>query len=135
MLTVTAPAKINLTLEVLGKRPDGYHEIRTILQTVTLADQFSFTLGESTFFECAHEEWRAEQSLLPRAVALLRETTGYAGGATVRVEKNIPLTSGLGGDSSDAATVLRALNELWHLGLSRKKLAELAARLGSDVPF
>ncbi len=135
MLTELAPAKINLTLEVLGKRLDGYHEIRSVLQTISLCDSLSFQLGRELVFEFRMPDWAAEKSLVSRAARLLQKTTGCAKGATIKVDKRIPLVSGLGGDSSDAAATLRGLNKLWQLDLPQKTLFELAAQLGSDVPF
>jgi 4-diphosphocytidyl-2-C-methyl-D-erythritol kinase len=135
MLMVPAPAKINLTLEVLGKRSDGFHEIRSVLQNVNLCDTLHFQTGQGIVFRSDLPGWSAEQSLVSRAVTLLQETAGGFQGATIEVEKHIPLMSGLGGDSSDAAAVLRGLNELWELGLSPEKLLELAGQLGSDVTF
>ncbi len=135
MLTVQAPAKLNLTLEVLGKRPDGYHEIRSVLQTISLCDTLRFELSETIIFKSETPGWTPEKSLVARAVSLLRETTHTTKGAIIEVAKRIPLVSGLGGDSSDAAATLRGLNKLWRLNLSEEKLLELAARLGSDVPF
>lgn len=135
MLTELAPAKINLTLEVLGKRPDGYHEVRTILQTVSLCDSFHFESGQRLGFNSSLPEWKAEESLVAKSARLLRETAGCRRGATITVDKRIPLTSGLGGDSSDAAATLRGLNRLWKLDLPPEALLKLAAQLGSDVPF
>ncbi len=135
MLTILAPAKINLTLEVLGKRQDGYHEVRSIIQAVNLCDSLHFQSGRGIEFASSSPGWVAEESLVSRAASLLRETTGCTKGASIEIEKRIPLLSGLGGDSSDAAAVLRGLNELWGLGLSRDELLELAPRLGSDVAF
>jgi 4-diphosphocytidyl-2-C-methyl-D-erythritol kinase len=135
MLTIKAPAKINLTLEVLGKRPDGYHEIRSVIQTVSLYDTLRFETGGSVMIRSNMPGWSAEQSLVSKAVSLVQETTGYRAGVTIEVEKHIPLTAGLGGDSSDAAAVLRGLNEFWGLKMSPEKLFELAPRLGSDVAF
>lgn len=135
MLTVKAPAKINLTLEVLGKRPDGYHEIRSVFQTIGLYDTLHFEAGEGISFKCDMGGWTPEESLVSRAAALLREATNFSKGATIEVIKKIPLMSGLGGDSSDAAAVIRGLNELWGLGLSQQKQLKLAAQLGSDVAF
>jgi len=135
MLTVQAPAKINLTLEVLGKRPDGYHEIRGVIQTINLCDSLCVQLSQSIEFKCDMPNWVSEESLLPRAVSLLRRVTGCSKGATIEVGKRIPLVAGLGGDSSDAAAILRGLNKLWGLGLSPEKLAWLALPLGSDVVF
>jgi len=135
MLTVLAPAKLNLTLEVLAKRCDGFHEVRSVIQTISLGDSLSFQSAQNITFKSDMPDWIAEESLVSRATSLLRETTGYSKGASIIVSKHIPLLSGLGGDSSDAAAILRGLNQLWGLGLSREKLLELARRLGSDVAF
>ena len=135
MLTLLAPAKINLTLEVLGKRGDGFHEIRSVIQTISLCDSLSFQSSENLQFESDSADWVAEESLVSRTARLLRETTGCPRGATIAVSKSIPMTSGLGGDSSDAAAVLRGLNRFWGVGLSRRELLELAWQLGSDVAF
>ena len=135
MLTVTAPAKLNLTLEVLGKRPDGYHEIKSVLQTIDLSDTLHFESATGITFQCDMPGWSAEASLVSKAVDLLKKETGNRQGAAIVIEKRIPLMSGLGGDSSGAAAVLRALDELWGLGLPPEKLSGIAARLGSDVAF
>ncbi len=135
MLTVLAPAKINLTLEVLGKRPDGFHEIRSVLQTVNLCDSLNFQTGQGIAIKCDLPGWSAAESLIARAVKLLQGAAGCSRGVAIQVEKRIPLMSGLGGDSSDAAATLRGLNKLWELGLSMEQLLELAAQLGSDVAF
>ena len=133
MLTLQAPAKLNLTLEVIGKRDDGYHEIRSVVQTIGLCDRLLFQASRQTEYSSNMPEWLPEQSLVTRAVDLLREATGCNLGVEIQVEKYIPLMSGLGGDSSDAAAVLRGLNRMWELNLSQEKLRELASRLGSDV--
>ena len=135
MLTVMAPAKLNLTLEVLDKRPDGYHEIRSVIQIIDLCDSLRFQLNQKITFKADVPDWTPEKSLVSQAVSLLQETTGGAKGATIAINKRIPLVSGLGGDSSNVAATLRGLNELWKLGLSQDKLLELAAQLGSDVAF
>jgi len=135
MLTISAPAKLNLTLEVLTKRRDGFHEVRSVMQTINLCDSLSFQSDENIEFESNSPGWVAEESLVSRAASLLREATGCSKGATIEVSKRIPLLSGLGGDSSDAAAVLRGLNQLWELGLSPRELLELAWQLGSDVAF
>ncbi|MFC1914611.1 4-(cytidine 5'-diphospho)-2-C-methyl-D-erythritol kinase, partial [Chloroflexota bacterium] len=122
MLTVQAPAKINLTLEVLGKRPDGYHEIRSILQTINLCDTINFELSHELIFKSSAPYWTAEKSLVSQAARLLRKATGCKKGAMIAIEKRIPLISGLGGDSSDAAATLSGLNQLWELGLPKEKL-------------
>ena len=135
MLTVLAPAKLNLTLEVLAKRPDGFHEIRSVTQTISLCDSLNFQLGQNIKFKCENPEWLSEKSLASKAVSLLQKATGCPKGATIEINKRIPLVSGLGGDSSDAAAVLRGLNTLWELGLSLPELVKLASQLGSDVAF
>jgi len=135
MLTVLAPAKINLTLEVLAERPDGYHEIRSVIQTINLCDRLRFRLSHNMQFRCDNPELVVEEGLMARAAALLQQATGCPKGATIEITKRIPLTSGLGGDSSDAAAILYGFNRLWQLGLSPKELLELAPRLGSDVAF
>ncbi len=133
MLTLLAPAKLNLTLEIAGKRDDGYHEIRSVVQTIRLCDRLLFQASQQTEYSSNMPEWVPQQSLVPGAVDLVREASGCNLGVEIQVKKYIPLMSGLGGDSSDAAAVLRGLNRLWELNLSQEKLRELASRLGSDV--
>jgi 4-diphosphocytidyl-2-C-methyl-D-erythritol kinase len=135
MLMIEAPAKLNLTLEVLGKRPDGYHEIRSVVQTIDLCDRLHFQTDKRTEFKSGTPEWIAKESLITKAVGLLRRTTGCTAGVNIEVDKHIPLLSGLGGDSSDAAAVLVGLNRFWELNLSQERLLGLAAELGSDVAF
>lgn len=135
MLTVEAPAKINLTLEVLGKRPDGYHEIRSIIQAINLCDTLRFDAAENVQIRCSIPGWFAEQSLISKAVSLVQISSGHKHGVAIEIEKHIPLMSGLGGDSSGAAAVLLGLNELWRLDLSSERFHALAAQLGSDVSF
>jgi 4-diphosphocytidyl-2-C-methyl-D-erythritol kinase len=135
MLTEQAPAKINLTLEVLGRRTDGFHEIRSVLQTIDLGDYLHFDNGEGTRVTCDGQGWSPETSLVTKAIELCREAGGGSGGISITIEKRIPLLSGLGGDSSNAAAVLRGLDRLWELGLSAGKRMEMASKLGSDVPF
>jgi len=135
MLTVLAPAKINLTLEVLAKCPDGFHEIRSVIQTINLCDSLRFQLSRDIEFKCDVPNWIPEESLISKTASLLQRTTGCSKGAVIEISKHIPLISGLGGDSSDAAAVLRGLNKLWELGLSQQELLQLALQLGSDVAF
>ncbi|MSQ14784.1 MAG: 4-(cytidine 5'-diphospho)-2-C-methyl-D-erythritol kinase, partial [Dehalococcoidia bacterium] len=130
-----AYAKINLTLEVLSDREDGYHEITTILQTISLHDQLTVEPAPDIQLTCALPELAGESNLGYKAALLLKETTGYKGGARISLQKYIPAAAGLGGGSSDAAATLRGLNELWGLGLTMEELMPLAAQLGSDVPF
>jgi 4-diphosphocytidyl-2-C-methyl-D-erythritol kinase len=135
MLTVKAPVKINLTLEVLAERPDGFHEIRSVIQTLKLYDSLRFRSSKKLRFSCDNSDFVIEESLVSRAAALLQEASGFSKGATIEIKKRIPLSSGLGGDSSDAAAILVGLNRLWQLGLSLEDLLELAPKLGSDVAF
>jgi len=134
-ITVTAPAKLNLTLEALGRRKDGFHEIISIIQTLRFGDSLTFRPGDNLQFQCALPGWTAETSLVSRAAALLQAQAHTNAGATIEITKRIPLSSGLGGDSSDAAAVLMGLNQLWELALPVAELEKMAARLGSDVPL
>ena len=134
-MTILAPAKINLTLEVLAERPDGYHEIRSVIQSINLCDRLRFRLSHDIQFRGDSPGFVWEESLVSRTTVLLQQATGCTKGAKIEISKRIPLTSGLGGDSSDAAAVLHGLNRLWKLGLSPAELLELALKLGSDVPF
>ena len=135
MLTVLAPAKLNLTLEVLAKRSDGFHEIRSVIQTINLCDSLHFQLSPNVEFKSNVPDLIPEDSLVSKATSLLGEATGCSSGVIIEVTKRIPLVSGLGGDSSDAAATLCGLNKLWGLGLSPPELVELASQLGSDVAF
>jgi 4-diphosphocytidyl-2-C-methyl-D-erythritol kinase len=135
MLTVRAPAKINLVLEVLGKRSDGYHEIKSIMQAVSLFDVLSFEKIDRLEIGCSVSALQSADNLVIKAAEALRKKTGYGGGARIRLEKIIPLDSGLGGGSSDGASALIGLNKLWSLGLSQRELVEIAVDIGSDVPF
>jgi 4-diphosphocytidyl-2-C-methyl-D-erythritol kinase len=135
MVMIKAPAKINLALEVLGKRADGFHEIRSVLQTIDFYDTLHFKSGKEITFQCDMPGWSAGKSLVKKALNILRETVDCNKEAKINIDKRIPLSSGLGGDSSDAAAVLRGLNDLWGLHLSREKLSGMAAQLGSDVAF
>jgi 4-diphosphocytidyl-2-C-methyl-D-erythritol kinase len=135
MVTVLAPAKLNLTLEVLSKRSDGYHEIRSVIQTINLCDRLEFRQGKKIAFRCDIPGWLPEESLVSRAAALLKKDSGCTEGAAIGLSKKIPLLSGLGGDSSDAAAVLVGLNRLWKLAYPLGELARLASQLGADVAF
>jgi 4-diphosphocytidyl-2-C-methyl-D-erythritol kinase len=134
---VRAFAKVNLTLDVLGRRADGYHELASVMQTVALADTLAFRAlpdGDLEFF-CDVTELNGPENLVCRAVQLVREATGCQRGVRIELRKGTPAQGGLGGGSSDAASTLLALNEWWRLGLGQEELLALAARLGSDVPF
>jgi len=135
MLKVLAPAKINLTLEVLSKRPDGYHEVRTIIHAIDLCDVLELETASDIQVRAEMVGLATENNLVYQAARLLKEFSAYPRGACLKLTKRIPAAAGLGGGSSDAAAALRGLNKLWRLGLSIKELLPLAAKLGSDVPF
>lgn len=134
-LTRAAPAKINLGLQVTGRRPDGYHELVTVMQTLELADEVSVEAAPTVSGRPSLPGLAPEDDLALRAAHLLRRTLGVTSGARVSVEKRIPAAAGLGGGSSDAAAVLAALNQLWKAGVDHARLSQIAAELGSDVPF
>ena len=133
--TVKAWAKVNLTLEVIGRRKDGYHEIKSVVQAISLCDTLSFQLREDISLECNVPELASSDNLVVRAAKLLQEATGSSKGAHISLSKGIPWGSGLGGGSSDAAATLLALNVLWGLNLPSQKMQEIAAKLGSDIFF
>ena len=136
--TLPAFAKINLALRVLGRRPDGFHEIETIFQTVTLHDLLTFetTHGEHIELTCNVPHVPVDESnLVHRAAVVLSEKHHVRRGAHLHLEKRIPVGGGLGGGSADAAMALLGLARLWKLELSKAELVEIGARLGADVPF
>jgi len=139
MLTVQSPAKINLTLEVLAKRPDDYHEIRSVMQTVDLCDSIEIDENGAAARIEIHTNQMAcpvdEKNLVWQAVHWLREETGFDLGLSFRIEKRIPIGGGLGGGSSNAASVLNALCAGYSLEMGRDALIRIASRIGSDVPF
>lgn len=137
LLDCPAPAKLNLFLHVTGRRPDGYHTLQTAFRLLDWGDSLSFTLREDGQVRRVSElaEVEPEADLVVRAARLLQAETGTGLGVDIEVCKRLPMGGGLGGGSSDAATVLMALNRLWQLGLSRGRLQELGLRLGADVPF
>jgi 4-diphosphocytidyl-2-C-methyl-D-erythritol kinase len=142
-MLVKAYAKINLTLQVLGRRPDGYHDLRSIVLPVPLHDDLHLEDAREVTVEFSSDSPCLENGLagLPqeknlawKAAEALRRATGCSRGTTIRIVKRIPSGAGLGGGSADAAAVLNALNKLWGLHLSKSKLCEIAAEVGSDVP-
>ena len=132
-----APAKLNLLLRVVGRRPDGYHELQTVFQFLDLADQLYFRVTAEGVIgrEGGASQVPPEQDLVVRAARLLQAHAGCRLGAQIRLDKRLPLGGGLGGGSSDAATTLAVLNRLWGLHLERQELAQLGLRLGADVPI
>ena len=135
MITAHAYAKINITFEVLGRRRDGYHDVSTVLQTIDLKDTIEFELASSLRIDCDNIELSSSDNLVLKAAKLLKKESGYKGGAEITLKKGIPVAAGLGGGSSDAGATLLALNKLWKLKLSTVSLVEMAAALGSDVPY
>ncbi len=134
-MEVTAPAKINLTLEILGRRSDGFHEIRTMLQTIDLHDHLQLEIAPELIVECDDSSLTGETNLVWQAASALAGYVGIHPGARIFLRKSIPVGMGLGGGSSDAAATLWALNDLWDLGLGVDSLAGIAAGIGSDVAF
>ncbi len=136
-LRLNAYAKVNLTLDVLGDRPDGYHDIETVLHTVELHDSIVLREdGEGITVRCASPGVPADtQNIVYRTAQLLKETFEIPRGVEVELKKSIPIAAGLGGGSTDAAVTLLGLAQMWKLRLSERQLMELAAKIGSDVPF
>ncbi|OYD06373.1 4-(cytidine 5'-diphospho)-2-C-methyl-D-erythritol kinase [Paludifilum halophilum] len=136
-ISVKAPAKINLTLDVLHKRADGYHELEMVMTTIDLADRIDLTETsggiqlESTSGFVPYDE----RNLAYRAAVLIKERFSIKKGVRILIHKHIPVAAGLAGGSSDAAATLKGLNRMWNLGLSREELEEWGLELGSDVPF
>ena len=141
-ITIEARAKINLTLEILGKRPDGYHELRSVVMPVSLTDTLSLT---TTYAQVAMtvtvspgvdltQIGTVDRNLAVRAARLMQERYRVNAGARIHIHKRIPIGGGLGGGSADAAGVIRGLDRLWGLGRPREELVALGGELGSDVP-
>ncbi len=136
MTILRCPGKINLWLKILGRRTDGYHDIESVLHTIDLADTIRLDKRENQVsLSCNLDELENPDNLVWRAARLLRPAAGPGAGVHAVLRKWIPIASGLGGGSSDAAAALRGLNALWSLGISYNRLEVLGARLGSDVPF
>ncbi len=135
MISTVAPAKINWTLEVLGRRADGYHDVRTVMQAVDLCDELSVDVAKSLTVARNQSYASDDDDLVLRAARALAAATGREAQAAVSVTKRVPAAAGLGGGSSDAAATLRALDRLWQAGTGEERLLEVAAGLGSDVPF
>lgn len=137
MVTIIGRAKINLTLDILGLREDGYHEIATVMQSLALADTLTLTQqkeGITLRVDLPGLE-ADERNLAHRAAALIMNECGVRGGVHIDIVKRIPVAAGLAGGSADAAATLRGMNELYALGLSDEDLCRLGAKLGSDIPF
>ena len=136
-MTLNSPCKVNLLLNILGKRPDQFHELETVMQPVNICDQLSFDRGGSGIrLSCSNPELPTDsKNLVYRAAELFLRAIGTSDGARIHLEKKIPLAAGLGGGSGNAATTLMALNDLFGAPLTHGQLSEMAASLGSDIPF
>ena len=133
-----APAKINLSLDVLGKRPDGYHEVETVMSTIDLSDRIELIpLDEDVIKVSLDSRYvpNDKRNSAYQAAQLMKDTYQIKAGVLIKMEKDIPVSAGLGGGSSDAAAVLRGLNKLWDLNIPIEELAQLSLQVGSDVPF
>ena len=136
-MQVLAPAKINLSLKILGRRDDGFHEIETLISPISLADKIDIE-RQSRWIDFSCDDATVpsgDENLIVRAAKAFFERTKISGGVTIKLQKQIPHGAGLGGGSSDAATTLRALNELFETKLSREELVTLGSTIGSDVSF
>ena len=138
-LVLTSPAKVNLFLEILQKRTDGYHEICTVMQTIDLCDTLSFEQSSgSGNISISSEGFTipiGPENLVCRALDLIRKKFSIRDGVHIHIQKRIPVGAGLGGGSSNAAAALRGANVLWDLGLSYDELQDIGANIGADVPF
>lgn len=137
-IKLNSPAKINLFLDVLNKRQDGYHDIKTVFERINLFDEIELALTPDGVIKifCSHPDVPLDSSnLCYKAAQLLQQDFMIADGVEITIKKNIPVASGLGGGSSNAATVLMGLNQLWKLGLNKERLLHYAAKVGSDVSF
>ena len=135
-IALPSPAKLNVFLHILGRRPDGYHELQTLFQLLNWSDTITLTLRADACIECDSSlaDLNNQQNLMYRAAVLLQRHCRCSWGVSLRLDKRIPLGAGLGGGSSNAATTLLGLNYLWQLGLDREELASLGLQLGADVP-
>ncbi len=137
-IELKSPAKLNLYLKVIRKRPDGFHELKTIFERINLMDSIRLSNDPKgkIRIQCDHPQVpKGPRNLVYRVADLLKRDFGVRQGVHIDIKKRIPVAAGLAGGSSNAATTLMGLNKLWNLGLSRKKLVEYAQKIGSDVPF
>ena len=138
ILHLESPAKVNLRLEILNKREDGYHELRTIFQKISLHDTLRFSLKDEKGIIITTDRPGlpvGKDNLVHKAVQSMVKISGYRGGVHIQIKKRIPLGAGLGGGSSNAATTLKAMNQLLKLKMSKKKLRQMGLGIGADVPF
>ena len=136
MIRVPSPAKLNLFLHITGRRENGYHELQSIFQLIDLFDWLEFTqTNDPAIHIDGLSDVDQEQNLIYKAIQILKPYAQNISGLNIRIEKNIPMGAGLGGGSSNAATTLIVVNQLWHCGLNTEQLAELGVKLGADVPI
>ena len=136
MIRVPSPAKLNLFLHITGRRDDGYHELQTVFQLIDLSDWLEFTQTDDLQISIdGLNSVDLEHNLIYKATQILKPYAQKITGLSIRVEKNIPMGAGLGGGSSNAATTLIVVNQLWQCGLSIEQLAKLGVKLGADVPI
>jgi 4-diphosphocytidyl-2-C-methyl-D-erythritol kinase len=135
VVRLLAHAKVNLSLEVLGRRDDGFHELATVLQALSLADELTAGPADTISLDCDEPSLNTADNLVLRAARLLKDAARVSHGAALHLRKQVPVAAGLGGGSADAAATLIALNRLWDVGLAKADLVRLGAALGSDVPF
>jgi 4-diphosphocytidyl-2-C-methyl-D-erythritol kinase len=136
LLTLPAPAKLNLFLHITGRRADGYHNLQTLFRMLDIGDELSFQINNSGLinFSCSDTSIGGDDNLVVRAAKMLQPLAAEGAGVRIHLDKRTPMGGGLGGGSSDAATTLHALNVLWQLGLSPQQLADIGLKLGADVP-
>lgn len=139
-LTLSSPAKINLHLSILSRRTDGYHDLLMLMEKINLCDEIILELGDQIGVTMMKDTTyslvtQKEENLCYKAAKLLQTKSGIDKGVSIQLAKNIPIGGGLGGGSSNAATVLKGLNQLWELNWPMEKLAELGLQIGADVPF
>lgn len=134
-MTLQAHAKLNLSLDITGTAPNGYHTLDMVMQTISLCDTMTLEAAQVLTLAAPHHLPQGEDNLMVRAALMLRQAAGIRAGAHMTLKKNIPSQAGMGGGSADAAAVLRGLNRLWGLDWSMERLCEVGLQLGSDVPF
>ncbi len=136
MINLIARGKINLYLEIIGHRPDGYHELVMIMQSIQLADKLQLEQSDHISITCNHPEVPTDATNLAyKAALLMQKQFNRTDGVKIVIDKQIPVAAGLAGGSSNAAAVLVGINQLWQLGLTQEELQVLGAKIGSDVPF
>lgn len=135
-LTESAPAKVNFALDILGKRNDGYHEMRMINHVIRLADELSFSDSDQIAFSCDDPIVpTGKDNLIVQTAVLIKKKFDICRGVRIALKKKIPMEAGLGGGSADAAATIRGLNRLWQLGMTRKEMCDVGAQIGADVPY